>query len=82
VKELDLELQKLSLRVLEPYDLLLSKITRNSPKDREDAKFLIRKLKLTFAPFYARWKQEMAPWVANRDRHELTVQLWKEYFPV
>jgi len=82
VKELDLRLQKLSLRGLEPYDLLLSKLTRNSPKDREDAKFLVRKLRLTFATFYARWQHEMAPWVANRDRHELTVQLWKDYFPV
>jgi hypothetical protein len=82
VTELDLKLQKLSLLALEPYDLLLSKITRNSPKDREDARFLIQKLKLTYAIFYARWQQEMAPSVGNRDRHELTVQLWKEYFPV
>jgi hypothetical protein len=82
VEDLDLKLQKLSLWVLEPYDLLLSKITRNSPKDREDAKFVIQKLKLTFATFYARWEQEMAPWVPNRDRHELTVKLWKEYFAV
>jgi Nucleotidyltransferase of unknown function (DUF6036) len=81
VKELNLQLQKLKLWVLEPYDLLLSKITRNSPKDRDDARFLIQKLKLEFPVFYARWQQEMAPWVANRERHELTMQLWKEYFP-
>jgi hypothetical protein len=76
-----LNLQKLSLWVLEPYDLLLTKLARNSPKDREDAKFLIQKEKLEFTTFYARWQEEMAPWIANRERHELTTQLWKDYFP-
>jgi hypothetical protein len=81
LEELDFGLRNLKLWVLQPYDLLLSKMPRNSPKDREDAKYLIQKLKLEFGPFYKRWKEEMAPWIANKDRHELTVQLWKEYFP-
>lgn len=81
VNELDLNLPKLRLFVLDPYDLLLSKLTRNSPKDREDVKYLIQKEKLRFAPFYSRWEKEMAVHVANRDGHELTTRLWKEYFP-
>jgi|SRR5579864_1001835 len=81
LEELKLNLDRLKLWVLEPYDLLLSKVPRNSPKDREDAKFLIRKLNLEFAVFDDRWEKEMAPWIPNRDRHELTVELWKEYFP-
>lgn len=81
LEELKLNLRKLKLSVLEPYDLLLSKVPRNSPKDREDAKYLIRKLNLEFAVFNDRWEKEMAPWIGNRDRHQLTVELWKEYFP-
>jgi hypothetical protein len=80
LKELCIHLQNLRLWVLEPYDLLLTKLTRNSGKDREDAKYLIKREKLEFETFYARWESEMAPWVANRERHELTAQLWKEYF--
>lgn len=78
---LNLNLRNLKLAALEPYDLLLSKVPRNSPKDREDAKYLIRKLNLAFALFEDRWQKEMAPWIGNRDQHALTVQLWKEYFP-
>jgi hypothetical protein len=81
LKELGTNLPKLRLWVPDPYDLLLTKLTRNSPKDREDAKYLTGKEKLEFTKFYARWQREMAPWIANRERHELTAQLWKEYFP-
>jgi hypothetical protein len=80
LEELQLDLHNLKLWVLDPYDLLLSKLSRNSPKDREDAKYLLRKLNLEFATFNDRWQKEMAPWIANRERHETTVQLWKEYF--
>jgi len=66
---------------LDPYDLLLSKVTRNSPKDQEDAKFLIHKLDLLFNTFHDRRQKEIAPWVGNRARHDLTIELWKEYFP-
>ena len=79
--DLDLDLRNLKLWVLEPYDLLLSKLPRNGPKDREDARYLIQKLRLEFATFRDRWQREMDPWLANKDRNKLTVQLWKEYFP-
>ena len=81
LQELDLDLRNLRLWILEPYDLLLSKLPRNGPKDREDARYLIQKLRLEFATFRDRWQREMAPWIANKDRHELTMQLWREYFP-
>ena len=70
LRELYLNLKKLKLQVLDPYDLLLSKLTRNSAKDREDAKYVIRRENLGFGTFYACWSKEMAPWIANRDRHE------------
>ena len=81
LQELKVNLEKLKLWALDPYDLLLAKVTRNSPKDQEDAKYLIAKLKLEFRTFYDRWEQELDPHVANRPRHDLTIELWKEYFP-
>jgi Nucleotidyltransferase of unknown function (DUF6036) len=67
LNELPTNLSKVRLWVLDPYDLLLTKLTRNSPKDREDAKYLIGKEKLEFGTFYARWEREMAPWIGNRE---------------
>jgi len=81
LQELKLGLKKLKLWAFDPYDLLLSKVPRNSPKDQEDAKYLIPKLKLDFKIFHDRWEKEMAPSISNRDRHDLTIKLWKEYFP-
>jgi hypothetical protein len=77
---LEIGLQKLKLLVFEPYDLVLSKLCRDSPKDSEDVKFLVGKLNLNFEVLYKRWSSEMKPWVAVADRHETTIQLWKEYF--
>lgn len=81
LEEIELKLENLKLWALDPYDLLLSKVPRNSPKDQDDANYLISKLKLGFETFENRWKQEMASWIANRGRHELTIELWKKYFP-
>lgn len=73
-------LSKLTLKVLEPYDLVLSKLTRNSPKDREDVKILAGNLNLSFRTLMARFEQEMRPWLPNLQRHEITLELWREYF--
>lgn len=81
LQELKLNLQKLKLWAFDPYDLLLSKLPRNTPKDRGDAKYLINKLNLDFATFSRRWQDEMAPWIANKERHATTLELWRHYFP-
>ena len=78
--QLDLHLANLSLKVLDPYDLALSKLTRNSPKDREDVKSLAAKLRLSFDIISQRFEAEMRPWLPNLDRHALTLKLWQEYF--
>ena len=80
LQELQLKLKRLRLSALDPYDILLTKVTRNSPKDQEDAKYLISKLRLEFKTFYERWEKELRPQVSNRPRHDLTIELWKEYF--
>ena len=37
------------------------------------------KLSLSFEVLYRRWESEMKPWIANADRHETTINLWKSY---
>lgn len=79
--DLNLGLKNLRLRALEPYDLVLSKLSRNNPKDRDDVKYLAAKLNLSFAALYERFTVEMKPWVANPDRHDSTLNVvWRDYF--
>jgi hypothetical protein len=78
--QLDLSLHRLSLKVPEPYDLALSKLTRNNPKDREDIKFLAAKLQLSFRTLSERFEAEMKPWLPNLERDLTTLKLWREYF--
>src|SRR5215471_555484 len=56
---LDLGLQKIELRVLGPYDLVLSKICTTRTKDTEDAKYLIKAAALNVEVFMKIWKSEM-----------------------
>jgi len=82
LERLDFGFEKVQLSALEVYDLVLSKLTRNSPKDREDVKFIAQQQKLSYAVAYDRFVKEMKPWVARADWHEGTLQkVWKEYFP-
>ncbi|MGC9990122.1 MAG: DUF6036 family nucleotidyltransferase [Terriglobales bacterium] len=77
---LSLGLKKLTLRFLEPYDLLLSKLTRNNPRDMQDVQALAKKLGLRFDLLVERFQTEMS-WVPNRARHRLTLDAaWKDYF--
>jgi len=73
--------RQLRLFVLDPYDLVLSKLTRNSAKDREDVRFLARSLALDSTVLRERYQKELRPYLANEDRHDLTLKLWLEdYF--
>ncbi|MBS1849611.1 MAG: hypothetical protein JST79_01755 [Acidobacteria bacterium] len=78
--KMDVGLKNLTLLALDPYDLLLSKITRNGQKDREHVRLLAQHLSLKFSILQQRFDVEMKPWLPNLARHELTLQLWKEYF--
>jgi hypothetical protein len=74
------DLKNLKLFVPEVYDLLLSKLTRNSPKDIEDVQYVINREKLSFAQLRERF-EEMRPVTGDRRTHELTLELWKDFFP-
>jgi len=79
LQKLDMGLKNLRLYVPDPYDLLLSKMLRNSGKDREDGKFLIKKLRLRFETMEERFRTEL-DWVSNRAYHETSLELWKDFF--
>lgn len=61
LRELDLGLTMLHLFVLDPYDLVLSKLTRNIDKDREDVKAIAQQHSLSFSVISKRYEKEMQP---------------------
>src|SRR5262249_55631959 len=71
---------KLRLLALEPHDLALSKLTRNSPVDREDVRFLTQRGLLNRKTFQERYRTELRPALANETRHDRTLALWLEAF--
>jgi hypothetical protein len=63
---------------LEAHDLALSKLERNSARDREDLKFLARAVPLDLSVLESRYHSELRPYLANPERHDLTLRLWIE----
>lgn len=73
-------LRRLRLRALEPHDLALSKLTRNHPVDVEDVRFLIARGSLRAGLLRDRYLKELRPYLANVERHDLTLELWLDLF--
>ena len=72
--------ENLRLYAPDPYDLILSKLERNSPKDRDDVAFLAGSLHLSREVLRERYQKELRPHVANESRHDLTLELWLDAF--
>jgi hypothetical protein len=70
--------RRLALSGLEAHDLALSKLERNSARDREDVKYLARAAPLDLAVLANRYRSELRPYLANQERHDLTMNLWLE----
>jgi Nucleotidyltransferase of unknown function (DUF6036) len=68
----------LRLLALDPYDLALSKLERNTQRDRDDVKHLARTVPLDLNVLQARYQKELRPYVGNPDREDLTFKLWIE----
>ncbi len=68
--------KKLRLLALDPYDLALTKIQRNYTRDREDVKFLAKKVPFDLTILKDRYEKELRPYLGNQDRHDLTLKLW------
>jgi hypothetical protein len=77
---LPLSLKKLTIFIPEVYDLILSKLERNSPKDQADIDFLARKYNLSYATLRKRFYDEL-DFIANREYHLATLEtFWRDWF--
>jgi len=74
------EFKNLRLFAPDPYDYILSKLERNSTKDRDDADYIFRTQKLDAHTLRERYERELRPYLANESRHDLTLDLWIEIF--
>lgn len=71
--------KRLRLFVLDPYDLVLSKLARNLDVDVEDVKYLARSQRLDLDVLESRYKNELRPIIIGPlDRHDQTLRLWLE----
>jgi hypothetical protein len=66
----------LRLMALDPYDLALSKLERNSKKDRDDVRFLARTVPLDLDILQERYSAELRWQLGVPKREDLTLQLW------
>jgi len=71
-------LKHLRLFALDPYDLALSKLERNTQRDRDDAKHLARTVPFDLNVFQERYQKELRPDLGNQEREDLTLKLWIE----
>lgn len=75
--------KNIRLLVLDPYDLVLSKISRNIPRDREDVEYLVSTRQLEAGILQDRYEKELrACLIGPLERHDGTLQFWLQaYFP-
>jgi hypothetical protein len=69
--------ERFRLFVPDPYDLALSKLSRNLELDLEDVKHLARARDLDVGALEARYRQELRPYLVGPvERHDLTIKVW------
>ncbi len=68
----------LRLWALDPYDLALTKLGRNLPKDREDVRYLAKVVPLDLSILRSRFEKEVKPYLWTAEREERTLQFWIE----
>jgi len=66
----------LHVMALDPYDLALSKLERNTRKDRDDVRFLARITPFDLAVLRDRYGAEMRWQLGVPEREDLTLELW------
>ncbi len=69
----------LRLLALDPYDLALTKLSRNIERDRDDVKYLARTIPFDLEVLKQRYQAEFRPYVLGEpNQHDLTLELWIE----
>jgi len=70
--------KRLRLMALDPYDLALSKLERNTQKDRDDVIYLARTIPFDLSILKERYENELRWQLGNPTREDLTLNLWME----
>ena len=66
------------LLALDPYDLALAKLERNTQRDRDDVRHLARTVPFDTTILRERYQKELRPYLGNPKREDLTLRLWIE----
>lgn len=73
--------QNIRLFVPDAYDLVLSKLTRNIERDRQDVEFLARTKHLDPVVLRKRYEKELRPiLIGPPSRHDATLEFWLEAY--
>jgi hypothetical protein len=73
--------KNIRLLVLDPYDLVLSKLSRDCGRDREDVQYLARTQKLEAGILRERYESELRTClIGPPDRHDATLEFWLEAY--
>lgn len=70
--------KNLRLWALDPDDLVLAKLTRNWPKDREDLGAMAEARLVNPEVLRHRYRNELRPYLLTTDGHDTTAKLWVE----
>jgi hypothetical protein len=70
--------RRVRLFALDPYDIALAKLERNTQRDRDDVRYLARTLPMDLNVLESRYEEELKPILGNPDRESLTLRLWIE----
>jgi hypothetical protein len=73
--------KNLRLLVLDPYDIVLSKLSRNLEKDREDVAYLVKTKHLDPKVLRNRYDEELRiNIIGPTERHHATLRFWLEAY--
>jgi hypothetical protein len=68
----------LRLMALDPYDLALTKLERNYPRDRSDVQHLAHTVPFDSNILRERYMNELRPYLSNPEREDTTLNFWVE----
>ncbi len=73
--------KNIRLFVLDPYDIVLSKLSRNIDRDREDVQYLAKTRQLDSKILRERYEKELRPiLIGPPDRVDATLEFWIEAY--
>jgi len=73
--------KNIRLFVPDAYDLVLSKLSRNIERDRQDVEFLAKTMHLDPAILRQRYELELKPnLIGPPSQHDLTLEFWLEAY--